>query len=126
MAYHRHVRCDECISEDPRQTWELRGRRGAAIAAQERALREWEEANPGVAYDLDLFRRELLPKLRKIGVADIAGAAGCSKAYASDIRSGRHTPHVSTWAELAALVRVELGQDHTGARLTDLEHGPET
>jgi hypothetical protein len=29
VANHRHVRCDECISEDPRQTSELRGRRGA-------------------------------------------------------------------------------------------------
>jgi hypothetical protein len=37
----------------------------------------------------------------------IAEAAGCSKAYASDIRRGKWTPHVSMWAALAGPVRVD-------------------
>ena len=36
-----HVRCDACISADPGQTPEVRGRRGAAIASRKRTLREW-------------------------------------------------------------------------------------
>lgn len=104
VTNHRHVRCEACIASDPAQTPELRGRRGQAIAARKRALREWEEANPDVAYDPEYFRREVLPRLGQVKLADIAAAANCSKAYASDIRSGRYSPHVSTWEALARLV----------------------
>jgi hypothetical protein len=108
VANQRHVRCDTCIAADPRQSEEIRGRRGAAIAARKQALREWEEANPGAVYDPDLFRREVFPRLREIKLADIAAVAHCSKAYASTIRQGRWTPHVSTWMALAELVGVDL------------------
>jgi CRISPR-associated endonuclease Cas1 len=101
----RHVRCDECIAADPAQAPEIRGRRGAAIAARKRALSDWDKANPGAVYDPELFRREILPRLTKVKLAEIAEATGCSKAYASDIRRGKWTPHVSTWAALGALVR---------------------
>jgi len=85
---------------------EVRGRRGAAIAARKQALAEWDRANPGVAYDREMFRRDILPKLATIPLAEIARAAGCSKAYASDIRRGKWTPHVSTWKALSKLVGV--------------------
>ncbi len=104
----RHVRCDACIAADPAQAPEIRGRRGAAIAARKRALSEWDRANPGAVYDPELFRREILPRLGTVKLAQIAEAAGCSKAYASDIRRGKWTPHVSTWAALADLVGVEV------------------
>ncbi len=39
---------------------------------------------------------------------EIAEAAGCSKASESDIRRGKWTPHVSTWAALGELVGVEM------------------
>jgi len=67
-------------------------------------LREWEEANPGIRHDPAVFAQEIRPQLGGIPLADIAKAADRSKAYASDIRSGRYTPHVSTWGALAALV----------------------
>ncbi len=69
-----------------------------------RAIREWEEANPDVAYDPDLFRREILPGLASVKLADIMAAAGISKGYASNVRAGKFTPHVSTWGALARLV----------------------
>jgi len=100
----RHVRCDACIAADPVQTPEIRGRRGAAIAARKRALSEWDKANLGTVYDPELFRREILPKLAGVKLSEIVEAAGCSKAYASDIRRGKWTPHVSTWGALGALV----------------------
>jgi len=43
----RHVRCEARIDADPASTPEIRGRRGAAIAARKRRLSEWEAANPG-------------------------------------------------------------------------------
>jgi hypothetical protein len=43
-----------------------------------------------------------------VKLAEIAEAAGCSKAYASDIRRGKWTPHVSTWGALGELVHVTL------------------
>ena len=102
----RHVRCEACIAADPATTAEIRGRRGAAIAARKRALSEWDKANPGAVYDPELFRREILPRLQTVKPSDIAEAAGCCKASASDIRRGKWTPHVSTWATLTALVGV--------------------
>lgn len=47
MTNHQHVRCDACIAADPHRTLELRGRRGAAIAARKRAQRHWELACGG-------------------------------------------------------------------------------
>jgi hypothetical protein len=102
----RHVRCETCIAADPAQAPEIRGRRGVAIAARKRALTEWEQANPDTVYDPELFRRDILPRLAGVKLSEIAEAAGCSKAYASDIRRGKWTPHVSTWSALAALVGV--------------------
>ncbi|MGA2530721.1 MAG: CRISPR-associated endonuclease Cas1 [Acidimicrobiales bacterium] len=99
----RHVRCDACIAVDPAQAPEIRGRRGAAIAARKRALSDWDEANPDVSYDPELFRREILPRLANVKLMDIAEAAGCSKASASDIRRGKWAPHVSTWTALGSL-----------------------
>jgi len=119
VANPRHVRCESCIEADPRQTPEIRGRRAAAISARKRALTEWEQANPGVDYDPELFRLEILPRLRTVKLSEIVDAIGCSKASASDMRRGRRTPHVSTWAALAALTvsasRATLGNDDPGA-----------
>ena len=104
----RHVRCDACISADPASTPEIRGRRGAAIAARKRALTEWDRANTGTVYDPDLFRREILPRLGTVPLAEIMEAAGFCKASPSDYRRGKRTPHVSTWKALAAIVDVDL------------------
>ena len=103
VTNHRHVRCDACIAADPRQTPELRGRRGAAIAARKRAQREWEGAQGTTEVDPEYFRREVLPGLAKVKLADIMAAAGISKAFASQVRAGRFTPHASTWSALSRL-----------------------
>jgi hypothetical protein len=104
LTNHRHVGCDQCIAADPRQTAELRGRRGAAIAARKQVQREWEEAPPGSeGLDPDYFRREILPGLARVKLIDIVAATGISKAFASQIRAGKFTPHVSTWPALARL-----------------------
>jgi hypothetical protein len=117
----RHVRCDACIDADPASTPEIRGRRGAAIAARKRALTEWDRANPGTVYDPELFRREILPRLATVKLSQIAEAASCSKAYASDIRRGKWTPHVSTWGALGALGGVVVDSAAQGADTHTLE-----
>jgi len=102
----RHVRCEACIAADPAQAPEIRGRRGAAIAARKRALSEWDRANPGTVFDPELFRREILPRLAGVKLSEIVEVVGCSKASASDIRRGKRTPHMSAWPALAVLVGV--------------------
>ncbi len=97
---HRHVGCDQCIAGDPRQMAELRGRRDAAIAAGKRALRKWEGTHPEGNQDPDVFRREILTGLHKMRLSEIMEAAGISKAFASQVRAGTYTPHVSTWESL--------------------------
>jgi predicted transcriptional regulator len=72
-------------------------------------LAEWDKANPGAVYDPELFRRDILPSLAIVKLSEIAEAAGCSKAYASDIRRGKWTPHVSTWRALASKIRPAPG-----------------
>ncbi len=68
----------------------------------------WDKANPGKVYDPELFRWEILPRLRTVPLAEIMEAAGCSKASASDYRRGKRTPHLSTWVALGELVGVEM------------------
>jgi CRISPR-associated endonuclease Cas1 len=103
VTHRKRTRCDACIAADPGQSPVIKGSRGAAIAARKRALREWDEANPGAAFDPEYFAREIQPKLATVKLSVIMEAAGVSKSYASTIRSGRYTPHVSTWAALDAL-----------------------
>jgi CRISPR-associated endonuclease Cas1 len=103
----RHVRCADCIGADPQQSDDVRSRRGRAISSRKRALIEWERTNPAVAYDPGLFRREILPGLKGVRLAAIMEAAGISKGYASQVRSGKFTPHVSMWAALAQLGGVQ-------------------
>ncbi len=109
----RHVRCETCIGADPAHSPEIRGRRGAAIAARRRALTEWDKVNPDAVYDPELFRREILPRLGTVPLAEIMEAAGCCKASASDYRRGKRTPHVSTWGALGKLVGVEVLESAT-------------
>ena len=72
-------------------------------------LESGDKANPDTAYDPELFRRDILPRLGTVRLAEIAQAAGCSKASASDIRRGKWTPHVSTWGALSELAGTLAG-----------------
>jgi len=67
-----------------------------------------DKATPGAFYDSGLFRPKILPKLAVVKLGEIAKTASYSKASASDIGSGKRTPHVSTWAALAKLAGLDL------------------
>jgi hypothetical protein len=65
-------------------------------------LAEWEQANPETTYDLELFRRDILPRLAGVKLSEIVEATGLSKSYASQVRAGKfHTARV----DLAGLRR---------------------
>ena len=55
---------------------------------------------------------DIPPQLRTVALSEIAAAAGCSKASASDIRRGKWAPHVSTWRVLVAFGQVGPGFGH--------------
>jgi len=104
VTNHRHVRCDQCISADPRQSAELRGRRGAAIATRKKAQQQWTDTHQVESCDPEYFHREILPGLAKVTLAEIMAATGISKAFASQVRAGKFTPHVSTWPAIGRLI----------------------
>jgi hypothetical protein len=58
-----------------------------------------------------------LPRLPTVPLKEIAEAAGCSKASASDIRRGKRTPHLSTWAALGRACRACIS-DRSGWPMT--------
>ncbi len=40
-------------------------------------------------------------------LSEIVEATGLSKSYASQVRAGKFTPHMSTWAALTRLVEID-------------------
>jgi hypothetical protein len=78
---------------------------------RQRALSEWEEANPGAVYDPEMCWQEILPKLATtVKPREIVEATGLPKGYASTIRAGKFAPHVSAWSALGELVGVEVAK----------------
>ena len=126
VTNREHVRCDASIDADPRQTPAIRKKRAQAIASRKRALRERGDAGLPEYCDPAWYRREVLPRLAEVKLAQIMEAAGCSKGFASVVRMGRSTPHVSTWRALAALAGIEIaGADARCAAGSDnLLHRP--
>ncbi|MHB1975361.1 MAG: hypothetical protein ACYCR4_13940, partial [Acidimicrobiales bacterium] len=100
-------RCDDCLSRDPAQAPEVRSRRGRAIAFRKAALRARGDAGLPEWCDAAWFAAEVLPGLATVRLVEIMEAAGCSKSFASTVRSGKFTPHVTTWRALASLAGVE-------------------
>jgi CRISPR-associated protein Cas1 len=98
----RRVRCESCVAADPRQTAEHRGKRGRAIAARRKAQASWEAAGGGGDFDPDAWPA-IRAGLAGVRLADIMAVTGLSKAFASEVRSGKYRPHPSLWPALAQL-----------------------
>jgi hypothetical protein len=110
VTNREHVRCDACIRADPRQTLAIRKKRAQAIASRKRALRERGDDGLPEHCDREWYRREVLPRLAEVELAVIMEAAGCSKGFASVVRMGKSTPHVSTWPALGELVGAKVDE----------------
>jgi hypothetical protein len=73
---------------------------------QKQAIRNWEASDLPAWLTREVYSKEILPALASIAKSRIRSALGVSEMYASDIRSGRRTPHARHWQTLAELVGI--------------------
>ncbi len=105
----RRVRCDACMSADPRQRPGLRRSRAQAISARRQAEAGWSRKHhPGIVVDRRWAVEELRPALAEVKLSAIIEATGVAKSTASGWRSGRHLPHPMHWQALTELAGVPL------------------
>ncbi len=110
-VYYGHAHVDPGVlgqAKDPRQTPEVRSRRGDAIAARKARQAAWEAAGGVALVDPEWYATDVLPALADVKLAAIVAATGWSKSYASVVRRGRYIPHVSTWPALAVAAGVTV------------------
>jgi CRISPR-associated endonuclease Cas1 len=118
VNHPHHVRCTNCISNDPRQTPKLRDSRARAISARRQAEAEFTRQHPDLAYDPELWDNTIQPALADMKLTTISQATGVSKSTASSWRAGKTRPHISHWTALGALAQL------SPARQTDAEPQP--
>jgi hypothetical protein len=70
------------------------------------ALKVWQQCDNPDWLTGEFYRTEIQSHLAEITVPTIFSALGVSEPYATDIRSGRRTPHPRHWLRLAQLVGV--------------------
>jgi CRISPR-associated endonuclease Cas1 len=70
------------------------------------ALRVWQPSDQPAWLDQEAYLRRIQPRLLSVTVPAIRTALGVSKAYATNIRSGKRLPHPRHWETLARLVGV--------------------
>ncbi len=103
----RHVRCESCWDRQPGQSREARRRRGRSIAMARSELDAWRAEHPHARARPEDFAA-IRAGLAGFTLARIMAATGCSKAAASQWRTGRHVPAPRHWAALAELAGVEV------------------
>ncbi len=85
---------------DPSQSREARKHRGKKNSQRMQEQKVWEAEHDREA-DPDVFRRDILPKLRGVSLGMMANATGLSQQYCSQIRRGLKVPHERHWEALA-------------------------
>jgi CRISPR-associated endonuclease Cas1 len=70
------------------------------------ALRAWQPSDQPAWLDEGTYLREIQPRLSSVTVHAIRTALGVSKAYATNIRTGKRRPHPRHWRTLAGLAGV--------------------
>lgn len=80
---------------------EAETKRGKSRRKHAAALRAWEPAAQPQWFNEETYRREIQPRLVSITVPTIRALLGVSKAYATNIRSGKRVPHPRHWQTLA-------------------------
>jgi len=103
LTRSRHLYCEACQDQTPGHARETRRRRGQAIAATRAELERWKTDHPGERGDPEQYRRDILPGLANVKLADIMASCKVSKTSASQYRNGRSTPALRHWPALAAL-----------------------
>ncbi len=103
VAARRALAAQAAAGKDPRKDSDVNRRRAAAISEAHRRNREWKRECGGLR-DEAWFRREVVPKLDRFSLGEIAAVTGLSLAACSRIRAGRRLPHPSHWEALEALI----------------------
>ena len=70
------------------------------------ALRAWRPSDQPAWLDQETYLRKIQPRLSSVTVPAIRTALGLSKAYATNIRSGKRLPHPRHWLTLAQLIGI--------------------
>ena len=78
---------------------------GRRLASMEAA---WKPSDQPAWLTKQVYQEQIQPGLVNVSAARVAAALSVSKAYAIDIRLGRHRPHPRHWRTLAGLVGVSL------------------
>ena len=87
-------------------TPEADGKRAENRRRHAAAQKAWLSSDQPAWLDEEAYRRKILPRLASVTVPALRLAIGISKAYATDIRSGRRLPHPRHWQTLAKLAEI--------------------
>jgi len=87
---------------DPAHGGEAGKARGQRNANHYHVISEWKRDNTDVQ-ELQLFTRDILPKLQAVSLRDMSRATGLTEGYCSFVRRGLKVPHRRHWQPLAAL-----------------------
>jgi CRISPR-associated endonuclease Cas1 len=72
------------------------------------ALKTWRTSDQPAWLDEETYQQKIQPRLTSVTVSAIRTALSISKAYATNIRSGRRLPHPRHWQMLARRVGVSV------------------
>jgi CRISPR-associated endonuclease Cas1 len=103
-AGHAKVIAMRAQGFDPTATPEAQCKRAASASAQRLATLAWHDDG---SLDRVDFKRDILPKLQRLPVREVAEAMGASLSHGSKVRGGRLAPHKRHWVALA-----RLGREH--------------
>jgi CRISPR-associated endonuclease Cas1 len=104
IASRTRTYCDPCLAQAG--SGDTRLKRAAASARQQEALAEWRQWGYEKP-DPRLFKREILPGLRRALLSRMMQATGLSEPYCSRIRRGEAVPHVRHWKALREVAETE-------------------
>lgn len=83
---------------------EAEAKRGESRRQHAAALRAWKPSAQPEWLNEGTYRREIQPRLASATVRTIRMLLGVSKAYATNVRSGKRVPHPRHWQSLAQLI----------------------
>lgn len=89
------------------QSLESRKKVSETQRQHEAAKRAWKSSPKQPWPDVQVYVREIQPRLAAVAISRLSSALSVSESYAADIRAGRRQPHPRHWQVLANLVAVD-------------------
>ncbi len=108
------------LGDDPSTTPEAIAKKSETNKRRHAFLAQWERDHPNTPKAPTEFRRLILPGLAGVPLGAIIAATGLSNSAASQVRSGKLTPHRAYWESLAAVLECQACGTQHG------ENGPST